>query len=611
MGNLDTAMDISFTKADFEDTTLPYEQLYAIRSDAFQHGRLREKLSNLAVAVGFRAFKSQYQRYTEQMSGMKPKVVGGLTDFSKQPQQLETGEWLADDQGITRYNKSGVEYACSHPIVPFERILNVDTGLEKIKLMFRKGNEEWRTALFDKSVVASPNTIIQLANSGISVTSENAKPLIKYLQDLESLNYDKIPLKHSTARMGWIDGYGFSPYVTDLLFDGDMNFKKLFNSVKPVGKFETWLSVATEMRRKDVSCHIALAASFVSALVKWCEISSFFIHVWTNEAATGKTVMLMVAASVWGDPSFDAYTQSFNATTVSMELTADFFNSMPLIMDELQLAKDTHGNLRFDVYKLAQGRGKGRGQKTGGTQHTPTWALCILTSGETPLTSISDGAGAYARVIEVELDRTVIDAEVGNRIVNTIKLNHGHAGKKFVEIVTELGKEKIKEMFLKHLQAVMAKPDVQEKQAGAAALLMLADEITSEHIFQDDTGLTLQELLPFLLSRSQTSVNERAYEYITEWIAANANRFESNTEASYQPESAYPPRPENNGIQYGIIENNTVFIINAQFNKLMEEKWFNSRSVLSGLRKLGLIETYTNAGKTRNTVRKSINRTMG
>lgn len=593
-------IDVSFTKDDFS-TTKPYEYLYSFMTDGFTHENMRERVNDMAVAVGFKAFKRVYKKYQDSLRGTQSKRIGNLTDFSKQPLQLESGDWYADDTGIYCDSAFGTVYACSHPIIPFERVLNIDTGMEKIKLIFRKGNEEWRTAIFDKSVIASPNTIIQLANNGISITNENAKHLIKYLQDIENLNYEKIPMKHSVGRLGWIDGYGFSPYVDDLIFDGDSNFRNLFSAVKPAGTIDKWTAIATEMRRKDVSCRIAMAASFASALVKWCDISSFFVHIWTNEAATGKTVMLMVAASVWGDPSFGAYTQSFNATTVSMEMTADFFNSMPLILDELQLAKDTHGNLRFDVYKLAQGLGKGRGKKIGGVERTPSWNLCIMTSGETPITNISDGAGAYARVIEVELDRVIIDAEAGNRIISGIKMNHGHAGKRFIEIMDSIGKDGIKQMFTDKLQTVVGMPDVQEKQAGAAALLLLADDLASENIFHDDSGLTLQELLPYLLSRKQTSINERAYEIIIEWIAANANRFESNT--------SYTGKADNQGMQYGIIEDDIAYIINSQFNNLMEDNGFNGRSVLSAFRKQGLIETYSDGGKTRNDVRKTINNT--
>jgi uncharacterized protein (DUF927 family) len=113
-------------------------------------------------------------------------------------------------------------------------------------------------------------------------------------------------------------------------------------------------------------------------------------------------VALMLAASVWGDPALGSYTQTFNATQVGQERTAAFLNHLPLCIDELQLTKDSKGRSSFDVYQLAQGVGRARGKRNGGIELTPTWSCCILTTGESPLTSVSSGAGAVNRVIDIE-----------------------------------------------------------------------------------------------------------------------------------------------------------------------------------------------------------------
>ena len=579
----------------------PFEYLYLLRNDKF---KLQVELNKMRVAgktVGVHNVKALWDSYSSSVKSVNYQSESVMT-YDDQKLELDSGSWQCNELGVYKEDwKDGTIFACTHPIMPVERIINVDTMCEKIRLAYKlKG--KWRNQLIvEKGTLGSPQKIIELSNSGVSVTSENAKQLIKFLQEIEALNYAAIPEKFSSARLGWIDSYGFAPYQDELIFDGDINFRNMFNSIQAVGDYQKWLGVATEMRRKDVICRIVLAASFASAILKPCDVLPFFVHLWSEISSSGKTVALMFAASVWGDPSLGAYTQSFNATTVSMERTAEFFNSMPLVLDELQLAKDTHGNMRFDVYKLAQGLGKGRGTKTGGVDKTPTWNLCIITSGETPITSMTDGAGAFARVIEIELERVMIDAEAGNRIISAIKMNHGHAGRKFIDIINGIGVMELKKMYSDKLRKVLEQPDVQEKQAMAAAALLLADEIASEHIFQDDSGLTFQELQPYLLSKSQTSVSERAYELIIEWIASNANRFESNTSVT--------GKPDNSGAQYGVIDDDMVYIINSQFNELMLENGFNPRSVLSSFRKKGLIETSSEKNKLRNSVKKTINGT--
>ena len=56
-----------------------------------------------------------------------------LTDFKGQKLELETGPWEATDFGVA----DGDLVACSHPIMPVERLVNIDTGVEKLRLAFR------------------------------------------------------------------------------------------------------------------------------------------------------------------------------------------------------------------------------------------------------------------------------------------------------------------------------------------------------------------------------------------------------------------------------------------------------------------------------------------
>src|SRR5699024_10213183 len=106
-------------------------------------------------------------------------------------------------------------------------------------------------------------------------------------------------------------------------------------------------------------------------------------------------------ASVWGNPEIGQYIQTFNATEVGKELGADFCNSIPLILDELQLVKDHRKEFDKMIYQLSEGVGRTRGQKQGGLQRTTTWRNCILTTGEYPLLSENSGAGAVNRIIEI------------------------------------------------------------------------------------------------------------------------------------------------------------------------------------------------------------------
>ena len=214
------------------------------------------------------------------------------------------------------------------------------------------------------------------------------------------------------GRLGWIDGYGFSPYEEDLVFDGEETFRTRFESIQEKGSRQAWLDCVRSVRAGktpgNVVARIVLAASFASVLVKPCSCLPFFVHLWGG-SETGKSLSLVLAASVWANPEIGVYIQTFNATEVGKELGAAFCNSLPLVIDELQLVKDNRKDFDKMIYQLSEGVGRARGQKQGGLQKTPTWRNCIITTGEFPIISSNSGEGAVKMCIR-DSQRTARDS---------------------------------------------------------------------------------------------------------------------------------------------------------------------------------------------------------
>lgn len=561
-----------FTLEDFLNTTKPYEFVYSFKEDSFQLSQVLEKVSKNAEAVKFRVFKKTYKSYVHTLNQKAGLVIAdSTTQFEGQELELDCGQWRADEFGVSIVTSYGAEeFACVHPILPVLRLVNIDTGVEKLKIAYRKG-KQWRYVIADKKTLASNNSIISLAEVGIAVNSENAKFLVKYLHDVENRNYDFIPEKNSVGRLGWIDGTGFSPYVEDLVFDGDANYRTFFESVKEQGNYDTWLYTAKEARGGSITARLILAGSFASALVKPLGGLPFFIHLWGGTEA-GKTVGLMLAASVWANPEIGRYIHTFNSTAVGREKAAAFVNSMPLILDELQISKEKK-EFDKDIYLLSEGVGKTRGNKTGGVDQTPTWNNCILTNGEMPITSSTSGGGAVNRIIEVECTQRLFADP--RETAYAVKKNYGFAGKIFVEMLQkEKNMEQAEELFKKYYQT-LSENDTTEKQAMAAAMVLTADRLATDWIFQDEKALTPDEIKAFLQTKAAVSVNQRGYEYLCEYVVQNANHFQGESDTIEV---------------WGKLDDGQVFIVRREFDRICTEAGYNPKALLSWLRDNGKIE---------------------
>lgn len=542
-------------------------------------------MADIARNVGMNGFRKTLKAFIESQENPKDRIyIDSTTMFTGQPMELNTGKWRADDFGVS---KDDDETACPHPIMPVERLVNIDTGVEKLRIAFSKG-KKWREIIASKQTLASPNKIIELADQGIAVTSENARNLIKYISDVENINYDIIPEKKSVGRLGYIDGEGFSPYVDGLVFDGDTCYRDMFQAITSHGSGKEWTRIAAECRSMSLTARIVLAASFASVLVQPVGCLPFFVHLWGGESGTGKTVGLMLAASVWGNPVVGKYIKTFNATEVGHEKTAAFLNSLPMMIDELQLARDARGKIQFNVYALAQGVGRTRGTKSGGVDKTPTWGNCILTTGESPLTTLTDGAGALNRVIDIECSPPGKVISDGMRISGELKKHYGFAGKAFLKQLQTDGTIEAVVQRYQELFRQLSGSDTTEKQAMAAALIVVADELITRWIFHDGRPMTVEQISTFLQTKAAVSAGERGYQYMRDWVAQNSAKFRKGIES---------------GDTFGVIEGDWAFIISKVFGEAAESGGFSRQALLSYLKQKKLIQT---RGK-RYTVGKRVN----
>lgn len=563
-----------YTYDQYIGTSEPYEFLYSFKDNKFLMKQIQQKMKEKAGAIGVKCFVALFDAYCQMQAKSNGVMLENSTQFDGQEIELFSGEYICDDLGVMIQDKYGFDQIiCRHPIMPVQRLCNVDTGEERLKIAYRKGRV-WRSLIAEKSTLASSNSILQLAANGVLVTSENAKALSKYIFEIEELNYDMIPEQKSVSRLGWV-GDGFSPYVDELVFDGENNFKHIFNSVKSSGDREKWVDAMREFRAEKGVARIALAASFASVILQPCGLLPFFCHFWGG-TEVGKSVLLLTAASVWAKPSFGDYVTTFNSTIVGQEMMATFLNSLPMCIDELQI-QSSAGIRDFDkiIYQLTEGVGRTRGAKQGGLQKVNTWKCCFITNGEHPISNTNSGGGAVNRIIEVETEEKVYHDLVG--LCAVINENYGFAGREFVEYLQENGNIEKVNALQKQYYKELLKSDSTDKQAASASAILAADHIVTELIFQDGNNLTVEDMAKIMTKKDDVNVNSRAYDYILELVARNPNKFKANDFGEYQ------------GEVWGKIETEYIYIIKSVFDREMSLAGFNSTAFLSYAKRLGLL----------------------
>ena len=566
-----------YTADDFYNSSEPYAFLYQYKDDKFLLGQMREKLKAQAAKVGVKGFVGLWNAYLETINQQRGISMDNATQFDGQEIELFSGKYICDEYGVSMTDKYGYEQTvCRHPIMPVERLVNIDSGEERLKLAYKKGRV-WRSIIVEKSVIASSSSILQLAANGIMVNSENAKALSTYILEMEQLNYELIPEQKSVGRLGWIGEHGFSPFVDDLVFDGETNFKHIFNAVKPEGSRNSWLYAMQDLRKEKSPGRLFLAASFASAILEPCGLLPFFLHAWGG-TETGKTVGLMIAASVWACPKMGEFCTTFNSTLVGQEMTASFLNSLPMCIDELQI-QSSAGIRDFDriIYQLTEGVGRTRGAKTGGLQKMNTWKNCIITNGEHPISNANSGGGAVNRVIEFECDEKVYSDLVG--ICSVIQSNYGFAGREFVEYLQTDGAFDRVNALQKEYYRELLKSDSTDKQAASASAILAADHIATELIFKDGNNLTVADLEKIMTKKKEVNVNNRALEFVYELVERNPNKFKANDFGEYQ------------GEVWGKQEDDCIYIIKSVFDREMGNGGFNSTAFLAWAKRNDIIIT--------------------
>lgn len=576
------------------ETILSEEVICEVLEEADEvfKARLLLTLIDRAQALGVKTkFEKLVTAYKKEKAKFEKKETSkplnqiehdGMTHFEGNYPQMNCGMWTADENGIRMYTFMGERVACTHPILPIQVLTNAETEYVKVKLAFKiKG--KWREIIVDNEVISSANKIVSaLSKYYIGVNSENAKALVQYLSDIKSYNEHIISEQISTSKLGWIHNV-FMPYGTGVMFDGDDNFKSTFGSIVSHGSYQRWLELVKKVRKsKRIEPRLYLAGAFASPLLHKLNALPFIINLY-GITGKGKTVALMIATSVWANPEEGKYFIKANGSPSSVEIRLDFLNHLPLMIDDLsQIQKRLKDDFSEYVYNVCNGGGKDRATVNLGLQRQRYWKNIILTNSERSLVSETMQGGAINRIIEVEMDDGYIFPN-GNEIVEIIKNNYGFAGEIFIETIEQLGMDRIKQIQREFLQKILDRAKEQEvekeeKQTLPMSILLTADKIIADYIFEDGEYMDFNTCVDLLKNKGEVSENERAYDFILSDIAIHTNNFTPDMYGVYKGEA------------WGVIDDGYAVIHNNIFKGMSDRGNFSGKSFLSWADKNGLLK---------------------
>ncbi len=427
------------------------------------------------------------------------------------------GKYRVDDEtgAISHFSEQGSECElCSHFLAPAAYVKIPGAG-ETVNIIYYRDNEWHELRDVKKSTLYDENSIAKyLIDKGIDVDQENGCLLAGYFRTLEQRNRNiLIPIRKVITTLGWDRQFSsFAPYGEQNEYCTGKNQRRLISGiVSQHGSLDNWIEAIKSFRDSDHKvARIILAASFGSALIRPLNGMRFALNL-IGKSGIGKSVALRMAASVWGDP--DTFIASFGSTVYGALLRSNFLSDLPLILDESETKKNQTDFDEF-IYTMC---GDYDRVKATGDEEPATSKNCIFISGEHPLLNSNSNAGARNRVIELICDSFIFFDEDGmKRYVSLLDENYGFAGRMFVSrLIADGALQHVYEVYQKQLDYFPA-----NRQARIPAIIMTADELTDEWLFQDGIRLVPEDLLPYLRTqeKKETLDYSEIHKKVETWI---------------------------------------------------------------------------------------------
>lgn len=418
-------------------------------------------------------------------------------------------------------------------LIPMGRLQSEDEGHTRIEFVYRAYGKWLRGSVLERSLRDARKALDALP-AGAPIDSNCARDQVQWCSDFLRVNQSLIEKRHVLGRTGWF-GAGFS-LGADVLGRDDVRCElpesgpSVSVAFKPRGELEGHREAIKQAFDTDPICAMAILGALGAPLLRKLGAPNFTMHFF-GDSSRGKTSMLKIAASVYGDPESAAWVSSGNTTMVAMEQRAQMLTDMPFFMDELGA-----GDLRQmeqRMYMMGSGVGRSRANKMLEVRKMTVFHGILMSSGELEIVAQNSATGAQVRALQLhvrgfgELDGFEIDA-----LRVRCAANAAHLGRDWLQIwVSERDEWSMLELFYretcKEFRELAGQNPLLGRQSGMFAFLATVEHASSAFLgVGQPQGETVRQV--FKDSSAHVTVRslaDRATDMLAEWVATELWAF--------------------------------------------------------------------------------------
>lgn len=364
---------------------------------------------------------------------------------------------INDEQSIKMPDKYSIEdglyydgkKVSSQVIIPVSESTDRD-GVHYVKLKCTIDNRE-RIVIVPSSSIAKKSEILKLNDSGIYITEKAAPHQSQFLVSYLEVNHEVLETSGKVIHdIGFRDGYFYLP--DRIIMKDGVDYDvwmpsggQLIQSMfKAKGKVEEWRKAIDIIQdlSKNQDCNIAafcIYLAFASPFNSLMCAKNLIVHL-HRKSGKGKTTILKVCVSIFGDPNGELFTD-WNTTPAAFKRMPAVYQIV-LFLDEFTTI-DKRMCVQDLLYILAEGKEKTKAKQHGrGLVDSGRYFFNTISTGETQIINPETShTGLTVRLLQFENEvfGGSVEKDFFRQIEKITTANHGVALESFVSHVLRNG----------------------------------------------------------------------------------------------------------------------------------------------------------------------------